>query len=137
VTLILTQFSVLPLCQLLLADIVFQAVETKYQSQVVTNRKLECHVMELNSKIEALTRRPRRNVSAAQDVLSLAERGGMNSPLSLSLSSSEGLSLSSTLTTADVVLPRDLQAVVDAPEVSRIPEIPEFDDIPSSSTGPQ
>lgn len=107
-------------------------METKYKSQVATNRKLESQILELSSKLEALGRRTRRNVSAAQDVLSLTERGGLSSPLSLSLSSSEGLSLSSTLTT-DAAPPRDLQAVVDAPEVTRIPELPEFDDLPGPS----
>lgn len=108
-----------------------EAVEIKYKAQTAANRKLESHVMELISNGE-LGRRPRRNVSTAQDALSLAERGGMSSPLSLSLSSSEGLSLSSTLTN-DAGPSRDLQSVVDT-EVNRIAELPEFDDLPGTST---
>lgn len=109
-----------------------EAVEVKYKAQTSANRKLESYILELISSRE-LGRRPRRNVSTAQDALSLAERGGMNSPLSLSLSSSEGLSLSSTLT-SDAGPSRDLQAVVDISEVNRIAETPEFDDLPGPST---
>lgn len=101
-----------------------EAVEAKYQIQIATNRKLEEHILELNNKIEATIKRNKRSVSTAQDVLSLAERGGMNSPLSISLSSSEGMSLSGIIS-SEALPSRDLQSIVDEPEVSQIPELDE------------
>ncbi|KAK6627296.1 hypothetical protein RUM44_009773 [Polyplax serrata] len=108
-----------------------EAVETKYKSQISINRKLEECIFELTSKLETAAKRNRRGISAAQDVLSLAERGGLNSPLSLSLSSSEGLSMSCLLTAE--IPSRDLQSIVDEPEVSQVPEA---DDRENQATGP-
>lgn len=101
-----------------------EAVEAKYRSQIATNRKLEEYILELNKKLETSVKRNKRSVSTAQDVLSLAERGGMNSPLSLSLSSSEGMSMSGFVP-SETLPSRDLQSIVDEPEVSRIPELDE------------
>lgn len=106
-------------------------METKYKSQISINRKLEECIFELTSKLETAAKRNRRGISAAQDVLSLAERGGLNSPLSLSLSSSEGLSMSCLLTAE--IPSRDLQSIVDEPEVSQVPEA---DDRENQATGP-
>lgn len=102
-------------------------METKYKSQIATNRKLEEHILDLNNKqnkLEATIKKSKRSVSTAQDVLSLAERGGMNSPLSVSLSSSEGMSMSG-LIAPETVPSRDLQSIVDEPEVKEIPELDE------------
>lgn len=65
-------------------------------------------------------KRGKRSISTAQDVLCLAERGGLNSPLSMSLSSSEGMSISG-LIASETVPPRDLQSIVDEQEASQIP----------------
>lgn len=100
-----------------------QAVETKYKSQISINRKLEECIFELTSKLETAAKRNKRGISTAQDVLSLAERGGLNSPLSLSLSSSEGMSTSGLLPSE--IPSKDLQSIVDEPEVSKVPELDE------------
>lgn len=104
---------------------VFQAVETKYKCQSAVNRKLEEHILELNSRLEE-NKRNKRSISTAQDVLSLAERGGLNSPQSLSLSSSEGMSMSG-LIASETVPTRDLQSIVDEPEVRQISDFDESD----------
>ncbi|KAL0280269.1 UNVERIFIED_CONTAM: hypothetical protein PYX00_001611 [Menopon gallinae] len=101
-----------------------EAVEAKYRTQITINRKLEECVLELNSKLETSVKRGKRSISTAQDVLSLAERGGLNSPASMSLSSSEGMSISG-LITSETVPPRDLQSIVDEQEASQIPELEE------------
>lgn len=98
-------------------------METKYKSQISINRKLEECIFELTSKLETAAKRNKRGISAAQDVLSLAERGGLNSPLSLSLSSSEGMSMSGLLTSE--IPCRDLQSIVDEPEAIQGPEMDE------------